>query len=86
MKRYLVTLIPENKIPEEGCDAALADVHLWILAENPEEAGKNAVKIMKSHKLYCKVYRVRGGGESNPKLLADYANNKAAERERRLEK
>lgn len=86
MRRYLVTLIPENKIPEEGCDAALADVHLWILAEDPEEAGKMAVKIMKNHKLYCKVYLVRGGGESNPKRLADYLNNKAAEKERRLKK
>lgn len=86
MKRYLVTLISENKIPEEGCDAALDDAHLWVLAKNHEEAGEKAIKIMKKHKLYCKVYLVRGGGESNPKLLADYANSKAAEKERRLEK
>lgn len=86
MKRYLVTLRPENNIPEEGCDSFLEDIHLWVLAEDREEAGKMAVKIMKKHKLYCRVGLVRGGSGSNPKFLAEYAKNKAAERERRMTK
>ena len=86
MKKYLVTLIPANKIPEDGCESALADIHLWVLAEDREEAGEKAVKIMEAHQLYCKVYLARCGSPSDSKHLVDFISNKYAEKERRMKK
>ena len=86
MKKYLVTLVPANKIPEDGCESALDDVHLWVLAEDREEAGEKAVKIMEAHQLYCKVYLVRCGSLSDSRHLADFINNRYVEKERRIKK
>jgi hypothetical protein len=59
MKKYLVVLSTAKKIPEDGWNAALVNVRMYVHAESTKEARETAVSIMKDHRLYCKVSYIR---------------------------
>lgn len=59
MKKYLVVLSSKKPIPEDGWDAALVRVRLYVYAPDAKEARKTAIEIMENHRLYCKVTYIR---------------------------
>jgi hypothetical protein len=58
-KKYLVVLSPRTKVPEDGQDTTLVNIRLYVYAPDAKEARKAAIKIMESHRLYCKVTYIR---------------------------
>lgn len=59
LKKFLVVLSPEKKIPEDGWDVTLERIRLQVYAVSAKAARGMAVAAMKSHHLYCKVVYIR---------------------------
>lgn len=59
LKKFLVVLSPENKIPKDGWDVAFERIRLQVCAINTKAARCMTVEAMKVHHLYCKVTYIR---------------------------